>query len=61
MGRGFGVSQLPGSCWLFSMPDVLRDGVSWGGGVGYGSKGGRGACGREWGSQLKAVVENQAK
>ena len=30
LGRGFGVLRLPGSCWLFSMPDALRDGVSWG-------------------------------
>lgn len=36
LGRGFSVLQLPGSCWLFSMPDALRDGVSWGGREGGG-------------------------
>lgn len=59
----FGVLQLPGSCWLLSMPNALKDGVSWGGGVmgaGEGKVGG-GSCGEEGGSQLKAVVENQAK
>lgn len=42
MGRGFGVLRLPGSCWLFSMPDALRDGVSWGRGevMGAGGRGG---------------------
>lgn len=24
--------MITGSCWLFWMPDALRDGVNWGGG-----------------------------
>lgn len=38
--------RLSGSCWLFSMPDALRDGVSWGGKCLWEQEG---ACGREWG------------
>ena len=53
--------QLPGSCWLFSMPDALRDGVSWGGKGREVYGGGRGHVEGRGRSQLKAVVENQAK
>lgn len=62
LGRGFGVLQLPGSCWLFSMPDALWDGVSWGGQVGRpgGKERVMGAWVKVGGSKLKAVVENQA-
>lgn len=43
---------LPGSCWLFSVPDALRNGVSRGGG-GWGL-GEWGACGGEGGFSIKS-------
>lgn len=50
-----------GSYWLFSIPDALSDGVSWGrGGGDMAAK--RGHVEGSGGSQLKAVaVKNQAK